>query len=85
MWLPKKRKEKKYTNILNKIGKIMFPKKMGIDTYIISTLKSISCLMEKHRLLPCPSYYKQCCDEHWGTCVSLNSGFLGVYAQQWDC
>ena len=26
MWLPKK--EKKYTNILNKIGKIMFPKKM---------------------------------------------------------
>lgn len=50
MWLPKK--EKKYTNILNKIGKIMFPKKMGIDTYIISMLKSISCLMEKHRLHP---------------------------------
>ena len=20
-------------------------------------------------LLPCPSYYKQCCDEHLGTCV----------------
>ena len=20
-----------------------------------------------------------------GTCVSFNSGFLGVYAQQWDC
>ena len=37
------------------------------------------------RLLPCPSYCKQCCDEHWGTCVSFNSGFLGVYAQQWDC
>ena len=34
---------------------------------------------------PCPGYYKQCCDEHWGTCVSFNSGFLGVYAQQWDC
>ena len=29
---------------------------------------------------PCPGYYKQCCDEHWGTCVSFNSGFLGVYA-----
>ena len=39
----------------------------------------------KSRLLPCPGYYKQCCDEHWGTRVSLNSGFLGVYAQQWDC
>ena len=37
------------------------------------------------RLLLCPGYYKQCCDEHWGTRVSFNSGFLGVYAQQWDC
>ena len=37
------------------------------------------------RLLPCPGYYKQCCDEHWGTHISFNSGFLGVYAQQWDC
>ena len=36
------------------------------------------------RLLPCPGYYKQCCDEHWGTRVSFNSGFLGVYAQLWD-
>ena len=25
---------------------------------------------------PCPNYCKQCCDEHWGTRVSLNSGFL---------
>ena len=31
-------------------------------------------------LFPCPGYYKQCCDEHWGTRVSFNSGFLGVYA-----
>ena len=37
------------------------------------------------RLLSCPGYYKQCCDEHWGTRVSFNSGFLGAYAQQWDC
>ena len=29
--------------------------------------------------------YKQCCDEHWGIRVSFSSGFLGVYAQQWDC
>ena len=36
------------------------------------------------RLFPCPSYCKQCWDEHWGTRVSFNSGFLGVYAQQWD-
>ena len=27
------------------------------------------------RLLPCPGYSKQCCNEHWGTCVSFNSGF----------
>ena len=25
---------------------------------------------------PCPGYCKQCCDEHWGTRVSFNSGFL---------
>ena len=37
------------------------------------------------RLLPCPGYDKQCCDEHWGTCVSFRSGFLSVYAQEWDC
>ena len=37
------------------------------------------------RLLPCPGYYKQCWDEHWSTHVSFNSGFLGMYAQQWDC
>ena len=36
-------------------------------------------------MLPCPGYYKQCCDEQWGTRVSFNSGFLGVYVQQWDC
>ena len=35
-------------------------------------------------LLLCPGCYKQCCHEHWGTRVSFNSGFLGVYAQQWD-
>ena len=27
-------------------------------------------------LLPCPGYYKQCCDDHWGTRVSFSSGFL---------
>ena len=37
------------------------------------------------RLLPCPGYYKQCCDEHWGARVSFRSGFLSAYAQKWDC
>ena len=36
-------------------------------------------------LLPWLSYCKWCCNEHWGICVSFNSGFLGVFAQQWDC
>ena len=34
---------------------------------------------------PLSHYYKQCCDEHWGARVSFRSGFLGVYAQEWDC
>ena len=25
-----------------------------------------------HNLATCPGYYKQCCDEHWGTRVSFN-------------
>ena len=37
------------------------------------------------RLLQCPRYCKQCCNEHWGTRASFSSGFLHVYAQQWDC
>ena len=37
------------------------------------------------RLLPCPRYDKQCCDEHWGARVSFRSGILFVYAQKWNC
>ena len=37
------------------------------------------------RLLQCPSYCKQCCNEHWGTYVFFSVGFLRVYSQQWDC
>ena len=33
------------------------------------------------RLLPCPSYCKQCCDELWVTYVPFNPDFLGVNAQ----
>ena len=50
-----------------------------------SAFLSIHLLMDRSRLLPCPGYYKQCCDEHWGARVSFNSGFLSVYAQQGDC
>ena len=28
------------------------------------------------RLLPCPGYCKQCCNEHWGTRVSFSSGIF---------
>ena len=37
------------------------------------------------RLLPYSGYSKQCCDEHWGTRVSFNSGFLSVFTLKWDC
>ena len=32
------------------------------------------------RLLPCPGYRIQWCSEYWGACISLNYGFLWVYA-----
>ena len=37
---------------------------------ICTTAYSFICWWTS-RLLPCPGYYKQCCDEHWGTCVSF--------------
>ena len=36
------------------------------------------------RLLPCLGYYKQCCSEHWGTCIISDHVFLPIYAQEWD-
>ena len=36
------------------------------------------------RLLPCPSYCKQCCNKHWSACIFSNNGFLWIYAQGWD-
>ena len=57
--------------------------------------KTLSCLREilillyfkgwwTSRLLPCPGYYKQCCNEHWGTSVSFNSGFLSVPSNEYS-
>ena len=36
------------------------------------------------RLLPCPSYCKQCCSEQWDTCVFFNFGSLRLYAEEWN-
>ena len=53
-------------------------------TYVPQLAYPFACWWTS-RLLPWPGYCKQCCDEYWGTHVSFNAGFLGVYAQQWDC
>ena len=37
------------------------------------------------RLLPCPSYCKYCCNEHWGTCFFVNYCFLQIHVQELDC
>ena len=42
--------------------------------HVLSIIISASCWWTS-RLLPCPVYYNQCFDEHWGTRVSFNSGF----------
>ena len=43
-------------------------------------LYPVLCL-QAFRLLLCLGYCKQCCSEHWGTCVFLNYDFLWIYAQ----
>ena len=35
------------------------------------------------RLLPCLGYCKYCCNEHWGSCIFSNYGFLWIYVQEW--
>ena len=35
------------------------------------------------RLFPCLGYCKQCCCEHWGSCIFLS--FLWINVQLWDC
>ena len=50
-------------------------------SHVTTTSLSIR-LRWTQRLLPCPSYCKQCFSELWVTCVSFNSGFLSVCAQQ---
>ena len=57
----------------------------NIPLYICTTTSLSIHLTVDIRLLPCPSYCKECCSEHWGTCVFFNFGFLRVYALQWDC
>ena len=37
------------------------------------------------KFLSCPGDCKQCCGEHWGTCIILIYGLLRIYAQQWKC
>ena len=53
--------------------------------YIYTSSLSIYLLIDLDRLLPCPRYCKQCCDEYWGACIFLNYGFLWIYVQEWDC
>ena len=55
----------------------------NIPLYICTTTSLSIHLTVDIRLLPCPSYCKECCSEHWGTCVFFNFGFLMVYAQKW--
>ena len=34
-------------------------------------------------LLPCPGYYKQCCNEHWGASILSSYRFLQLHARSW--
>ena len=53
-------------------------------SYVPQFLYPFICQMAS-RLLPCSRYCKQCCNEHWVTCVFFNFIFLRVSAQEWDC
>ena len=47
--------------------------------YILTTISVSIHLSWTSRLLPCPSYCKEYCNEHWGTCISsimVSSGYM---------
>ena len=62
-----------------------------VENFVICHHSNIYCtktgwiFFKVRNMSPCPGYYKQCCNEHWGTSVSFNSGFLSVYALHWNC
>ena len=47
-------------------------------TFIPYILYPFLCLWI-FRLLPCVSYHKQCCNEHWGACILSDCGFFPGY------
>ena len=51
--------------------------------YVPQLLSPLVCRWMSGLLL-CPSCCKQCCSEHWGTCVFFSFDFLRVDMQQWD-
>ena len=51
------------------------------NSFIFNTILKITIHLQLLQNIGCISH----CTVHWGTCVFFNSGFLGVYAQQWDC
>ena len=52
---------------------------LGIYTTTSLSIYLSIFLINSSRLLLCSGYYAQCCDEHWGTYVFFNYGFLRVY------
>ena len=47
--------------------------------YILTTISVPIHLSWTSRLLPCPSYCKEYCSEHWGTCIfsiMVSSGYM---------
>ena len=45
--------------------------------YVPQLLYSFICQWTS-RFFPCPSYCKQSCNEHWGTCIFFSFGFLRI-------
>ena len=56
----------------------------NIPLYICTTSSYPFLCWWTFRLLPCLGYCKQCCSEHWGSCILLDYVFFQIHAQDWD-
>ena len=68
----------------NIINDLFYNKSPNSLHYVYKPLYPFICQWT-FRLLLCLGYCEYCCCEHRDACMFLNYGFLGKYAQKWNC
>ena len=80
----------KHISVYSKYGVLKFKKGSSHHGLVETNMTSVPHLLDPllcqwtFRLFPCLGCCKQCCNEHWRTCVFASHSFLWIDAQEWD-